>query len=117
MFEKIMGAAIYWLCALLFGGIAFWAFKRKEPIHLWSGSQAGPEEITDVRAYNRANGIMWAIYAACIFIVGIVSLFNSLLSAILLIIVFIPGIIVLVIVYNRIYNKYKNPSFTYQPDD
>lgn len=30
-FENVMFAAICWLCALIFGLIALWAFKRKTP--------------------------------------------------------------------------------------
>lgn len=30
----IIGAATCWFCALIFGGIALWAFKRKDPMHL-----------------------------------------------------------------------------------
>jgi len=115
--ENIIFATICWLCSLIFGVIALWAFKRKAPMHFWSGSTVRPEEITDIPSYNRANGLMWAIYAVCMFVTGILSLFSIKVGAVLLVIVCVPGIAVLIFVYNRIYNKYRSTSVTYKTDD
>jgi hypothetical protein len=115
--ENIIFAVICWLCSLIFGVIALWAFKRKAPMHFWSGSTVRPEEITDIPSYNRANGLMWAIYAVCMFVTGILSLFSIKVGAVLLVIVCVPGIAVLIFVYNRIYNKYRSTSVTYKTDD
>lgn len=110
---NILFAVICWMCSLIFWGIAIWAFKRKDPMHFWSGSTVRPEEIRDIPAYNRANGIMWSIYAACLLMAGLVSLFSIKTGSILLFIIFLPGIAVLIITYNRIYKKYRNISETY----
>jgi len=75
-FENISFAAIIWLCALGFGVIALWALLRKTPMTFWSGSTISPEEITDIPAYNRANAIMWGVYALCMFASGVISLFS-----------------------------------------
>lgn len=116
-YDNIIFAVICWLCALIFGVISLWAFKRKDPMHFWSGSTVRPEEITDIPAYNRANGLMWAVYTACMIMTGIVSLFNITVGSILLGIISILGIVVLIIVYKRIYNKYRNTSITYKIKD
>ncbi|ROR30408.1 hypothetical protein EDD66_10259 [Mobilisporobacter senegalensis] len=116
-FENIIFAAICWLCSLIFGVIALWAFKRKDPMHFWSGSTVSPEEIGDISSYNRANGLMWAIYTVCMAVTGILSLFSIIIGTILLGIMCVPGIVVLVVVYNRIYNKYKSTSVTYRTVD
>lgn len=116
-FENIIFAASCWLCSLIFGVIALWAFKRNYPMHFWSGSIVRPEEITDIPSYNRANGLMWAIYTACMVVTGILSLFSIKIGAILLAIICGPGIVVLIVAYNRIYNKYKSTSVTYKTDD
>mgnify|MGYP001252278084 FL=1 len=108
--EKIIFAAACWVSSLIFGGIAIWAFRRKDPMHFWSGSTVKPEEITDIPAYNRANGLMWALYTACLVVTGLLSLFSIKIACILLLVIFVPGIAVLIFTYNRIYNKYKNPS-------
>lgn len=91
---NILFAVICWMCSLIFWGIAIWAFKRKDPMHFWSGSTVRPEEIRDIPAYNRANGIMWSIYAACLLMAGLVSLFSIKTGSILLFIIFLPGIAV-----------------------
>jgi len=111
---NIMSAIICWLCSLIIGVIALWAFKRKDPMHFWSGSTVKPEEITDIPSYNRANGLMWTIYAGCIAVAGLISLFSIKIGAILLIIIFVPGIGILIAAYNRIFNKYKSTPGTYK---
>lgn len=114
---NIIFAVMCWLCSLIFGAISLWAFKRKDPMQFWSGSTVKPEEITDIPAYNRANGLMWAIYTAFMVVAGLVSLFSIEIGGILLAIICVPGIIVLIVVYNRIYNKYKSTSVTNKTND
>lgn len=115
---NIIFAATCWLCSLVFGVIALWAFKRRDPVHFWSGSIVRHEEIADIPSYNRANGLMWAIYAVCIAATGISSLFSITIGAILLGIICVPGILVLIIAYNGIYSKYRSTStsVTYRND-
>ncbi len=115
-FANIIFAVVCWLCSLIFGAIALWAFKRKEPMHFWSGSTVRPEEIADIPSYNRANGLMWGIYTVCMVVTGIVSLFSTKIGAILLVIICVPGIAVLIFSYNRIYNKYKSTAVIYKTD-
>ena len=43
--------------SLLFTGISIYACRRKKPMWFWSGSTVKESEITDIAAYNRANGI------------------------------------------------------------
>lgn len=113
---NIMFTIITWLIAMILGVIAIWAFKRKDPMHFWSGSRVKPEEITDIPAYNRGNGLMWTVYTACMFLTGVLSLFSIIAGAVLLVILCVPGIGVLILTYNRIYSKYKNPSFISEND-
>lgn len=109
-FANIFFAAICWLCSLIFGAIAIWAFKSKEPMHFWSGTTVSPEEITDIPAYNRANGWMWTIYTIGMIMTGVLALLNISISVVLLVVICVPGTIVLMIAYSRIYKKYKNTS-------
>jgi len=81
-------------------------------MHFWSGSNVKPDEITDIPAYNRENGLMWTIYAAAMVLAGVLSLFYNIAGVIIMVILMVPGIPALILVYNRIYNKYRNPSFT-----
>ncbi len=61
-----LGMVIWFLCvggcALTFTGIGIYAYRRKEPMWFWSGSIVRKEELTDVQAYNHANGIMWILF-------------------------------------------------------
>ena len=61
--------SIIWLIimipvSVLFSGIGIYAWKRKKPMWFWSGSTVEEYEISDVPAYNRANGIMWLVFSA-----------------------------------------------------
>lgn len=114
---NIIFAAVCWLCSLIFGIIALWAFKRKDPMHFWSGSTVSPEEISDIPSYNRANGMMWAVYTACMVVTGIVSLFGVITGVALLVIICVLGIPVLIVTYNRIYNKYRSASVSYKTNE
>ena len=106
-FENTLFAAICWFCTLIFALIALWAFKRKTPMHFWAGSEVKPDEITDIPAYNKENGMMWLKYTVAMFFSGVVSLWSVGIGAILLTVVCVPGIAYLVVKYKRIYNKYK----------
>lgn len=113
-FSNIFFAAICLLCSLPSGAIAIWAFKSKKPIHFWSGSTVNSEEITNISSYNRANGLMWLIYTACMVVISILSLFNILIGVILLIIICVPGTIALIITYNVFFKKYRSTSNTHE---
>lgn len=104
----MMAFVVCSFCALIFGLIALWSFKRKDPMHFWSGTTVKPEEIADIPAYNRANGLMWALYALAVFLSGVLTLFTESAGAILMLIICFPGLGVLIFVYYRIYNKYKS---------
>ena len=109
----VLFAAISWLCAAIMWAMALWAFRRSTPMHFWAGSTVKPEEIADIPAYNRENGIMWLIYGAGLFVSGVVGLFYIIAGTILMVIVCGPGIGFLFWNYKRIYNKYKTANTKY----
>ncbi|HHU75035.1 MAG TPA: hypothetical protein GXZ28_10530 [Clostridiales bacterium] len=115
--ENIFFAVICWVTSLIFGAIAFCAFKRKDPMHFWSGTTVSPEEIEDIPAYNRANGLMWTVYSLCILVAGILSLYSMKIGTILLVTVCLPGSVFLVLAYKLIYKKYKRTSDTTKKRD
>lgn len=65
--------ACYWGSAALFYGIGIWACKRKTPMHFWAGTEVDPSTISDIPAYNRANGKMWKLYSIPYWIAGLLS--------------------------------------------
>ena len=108
MGEIIIMVLVNGICALTFILLGLYALKKDRPIHFWSGTTVKSEEISDVKAYNKANGLMWITYGSFFVLAGLASLFKQpLLSAIILILASFPGLVILIIVYRSIYNKYK----------
>lgn len=89
---------------LIFTGIGVFSIKKKTPMHFWSGSTVKSEEIDDIKAYNKANGIMWISYGLILYTS---SIFIESIGAAAYVFITIFGLLGLVICYYRIYNKYK----------
>ncbi len=103
---------IIWLvitipCSLLFTGIGIYAFRCKKPMWFWSGSTVREEEIKNVKAYNRENGIMWICYSIVFWISTFLGLGSVSTAGIVLAVGCLGGIPLLAINYNRIYRKYR----------
>ena len=108
MEESIIYLLILLLCGLLFIGLGIFSIKKKTPMHFWAGIPVKPEEIRDIKAYNKANGIMWIIYGSMIGLSGFASLIWDLnLVAIVFIITIVLGTILIMIAHGKIYEKYK----------
>lgn len=107
MGEKILFTIIAWFCGAIFIGIGIYSINKKTPMHFWAGTRVKSNEITNIRAYNKANGIMWITYGSTFVLAGLFALLNITLGTIILMIAGIVGTFLLVVVYNRIYNKYK----------
>ena len=105
--EKVIWLVITIPCSLLFTGIGIYAWRRRKPIWFWSGSSVREEEITNVKAYNRENGIMWICYSAVFWISTIMGIRSVSIAGIVLAVGCLGGLPLLVIAYNRIYRKYK----------
>lgn len=61
-------SVILFLVGMIFVMIGIYAYQRKSPMYFYAGSDINSSEITDVKAYNKANGIMWMAYGALYFI-------------------------------------------------
>ena len=93
-------------CSAVFSGLGIYAWRRKKPMWFWSGSVVEEDEISDIPAYNRANGIMWLVFSLIFWSSTILGIFNMKGAGILLFLGCVPGIIILPIVYGRIYDRY-----------
>ena len=107
-----MGAMIIWLmimvpCSALFTGIGIVAWRRKQPMWFWSGSTVKEEEISDIRAYNRANGIMWIAFSLLFWVSTVVGIWNMKAAGIFMLIACAVGCPLLIAAYGKIYKKYK----------
>lgn len=72
-----------WSVALFFIAIGIYARNRKTPMWLWSGYKISADKITDLKAYNRANGKMWCMFSIPLWIIGIIELFVPEMSIII----------------------------------
>lgn len=101
-----------WLMLTIPIGIFFtcfgiYAWKRKKPMWFWSGKEVKEEKISDIPAYNRANGIMWLGFSAVFWLGAVLGALSSEAAGIVVAVGTIVGIPLLMLVYRRIYSKYK----------
>ena len=89
-----------------FSILGIYAWKRKKPMWFWSGTEVKAGEISDVKAYNKANGIMWIIYSLVFWISAFLGVLHSDAAGVVLAVGCLGGIPILVIVYKKIYAKY-----------
>lgn len=95
----------------IFTVLGICVMKKKEPANFWTGQEFKPGEIRDVKAYNRALGLLWIAFSALIWITAVVgSIFGGMIGSACMVGCFVIGIPMLPIVYNRIYKKYYDPS-------
>lgn len=95
-------------CGAIFIGFGIFALRKQTPIHFWAGTIVKSEQITDVKSYNRANGVMWITYGLLVLLTGLPAIFLGLdVWAVVFASVIFLGLIVMMVIYNKIYNKYK----------
>jgi len=96
------------MCATVFIGLGIYSIKKKTPMHFYAGTTVKLEEISDVKAYNKANGIMWIMYGSTFILAAILAVFlGGMVGAIIVGLSSTVGLIVLLLTYQRIYRKYK----------
>ena len=103
-------AVACWLCSICFLAIGLVAVKRRKPMHFLAGTTVAPEEVSDIPAFNKANFFMWSIYAVCMAIAGVLSLFSTTVGIILFVAFFTVGLVALGIVHSHLRKKYKSTA-------
>ena len=91
----------------VFLGIGIYASKREKPMNFYSGIEVKVSEITDVKAYNKANSIMWMLYSLWYYLAAIIGFFHSMVAFILMFSSCTIGLWLLVVHYKRIEKKYR----------
>ena len=104
-------AFIIWtVVSLIFLGIAISTLRAKEPVGFYTFVKAPqPEEMKDIKKYNRAVGILWLIFAVGLELSGCPFLFlesNSPYFVFIILIVMVMSI-TLAIAYSFIFQRYK----------
>ena len=105
--ERILWIIIMLPCSISFTALGIYAWNRKKPMWFWSGSEVKAWQLTDVAAYNRANGIMWLVFSLGFWAAAILGCFHVPAAGILVMVTCLLGIPGLLIAYNRIYKKYR----------
>ncbi len=105
--KKMIMLVIVIPIAMMFTGMGIYAMRKPTPMHFFSGTTVDASEITDVRAYNRENGIMWLVFSLVFWLSAIIGSYNGLVGGFILIggcVIGVPGLLV---TYNFIYSKYE----------
>lgn len=95
---------------VLIMGLGIYAWKRKEPMWFYAGSRINEEEISDVVAYNKANGYMWLGFSLTLWMATYVMANYLLLGGIMLLLVCVLGGLLLPIIHGKLCEKYRKES-------
>ena len=94
--------------SLLFTCIGIYAWMRKKSMWFWAGDTVPEDEITDVCAYNRANGIMWLCFSLLLWIGTTIGICHSIiLGSNIILADSTVGLVLMMITYTFIRKKYK----------
>ncbi|MCR5790820.1 MAG: hypothetical protein K6G83_13110 [Lachnospiraceae bacterium] len=110
--EIIIWLMIMTPCSMLITGIGIYAWKRRKPMWFWSGTTVSEDEISDIPAYNRANGIMWICYSLIFWLSTIAGFWSMNMAAWGLMTGCLIGTPILIIAYRQIYGRYKKNNRT-----
>ena len=104
----IIGFVIWMLVSMMFLGFGIFSFRAKEPVGFWANVK--PPEIENVKAYNRAVGKLWCVFAVVLALLGFPFLIaeqNSPLFFITIVGVMLEVIVTAVVYTIRIEAKYR----------
>jgi len=107
MIDEIIWWTVMFSCAVLFYGIGIYAQKRKNPMWFWSGKEVDVAEITDVKQYNKENGVMWKLYSLWYFASAFVQIWSDTAALVIFVMSWTIGFLILVCSYKKIYSKYR----------
>ena len=106
--ENIVWFLIMVPCSAVFTIIGIYAWNRKKPMWFWAHTTVEETEIKDIPAYNRANGRMWIVYSLPFWLSTFLGAGKEKIVLLLIVGNCVIGLPVLILVYQRIYEKYKD---------
>lgn len=96
---------------LTYAGFGLYSWRRKTPANFWAGEKIPDEAVSDVKKYNRANGLMWIIYGVLYLIPGVMALFDAASAGFVLAAITFAGTPILIFIYvKKIRPKYVSNS-------
>lgn len=104
-------------CCMFLSCIGIRGFFAKKPVNFWAGFEVKKEEISDVKAYNKANGYLWIIFSLPFWISCFAMPFVSWLGIFMMILGSSVGLAFLIIGYKKIYAKYRVGNNDIQTDE
>ena len=105
-----ISAVVCWMVALIYGITALLLSKMRKPFPFFTGVSIPAEVLSDVRAYNCANGKMWVFYSAVHIVAGFLALLSNTLGFVLFGLLILPGLVIMFTIHKRILNRYKKPD-------
>ncbi len=106
--EWVISEFITVILIVTFGGVSIWSFCAKNPVNFWAGDEVKPSEISDIKAYNRGNGLIWAFFTLPQLIAAVLFPINNLAANIFQVVGIVLGIPLAIIIYKKIEKKYRN---------
>lgn len=71
MTEGIIAFIIWVFVSLIFVAIGIYDLRAKEVVGFWSNAKKPPVDEENIKAYNRAVGILWIVYAVILMLLGL----------------------------------------------
>lgn len=99
--------AVMWAVGAMLVGLGIYARRRKRPMWFWTGEHISPDEVSDVAAFNRANGRMWQLSSVLFWIAGLVEFWYPQAALIFFALACTVGIAWVMWYHNKIDEKYK----------
>ena len=103
---------INFVCAAIFSLLAYSCFISRRPVSFWSGEKISKDQVTSVKKYNFANGVLWSVYSGFYWIASICGFVSTSISMIITIIALTVGIAGLlignVVIKRRFLHEYRD---------
>lgn len=106
--EWVIGEFVTGILIIIFGALALRGFLSKSPVNFWSGDEVKAEEISDIKAFNRANGFIWGFMTIPQIAAAVLLPINDFAANIIQFGGILLGIPAAIIVYIKIEKKYRD---------
>lgn len=106
--EWVISEFVTIILIIAFGALVLRGFLSKTPVNFWAGDEVKAAEITDVKAYNKANGLIWLFFVLPQFTAAVLFPINDLAANIVQYGGIVIGIPAAIIAYKQIEKKYRD---------
>lgn len=86
---------------LIYAGVGLYLWRSKKPANFWTGEKIPAGVVSDVKKYNRANGIMWIVFGVLYLIPAFTTFASVLISGVIIGVLTFIGTPVLIIIYTK----------------